>query len=862
MAGLQYRTKGDSSPQGKPRVYFCCHPDDFEKYFKPISEEIWSLQSCSVWYQDGSDCPDLLADLKQMQLFVMPVTTRLLCTENDALNVEFPFAMDNHIPVLPLMQEQGLHELFNQKCGDLQFLEPHSTDATAISYEEKLKKYLASVLIGDALAEQIRAAFDAYVFLSYRKKDRKYAQELMGLIHKNDFCRDIAIWYDEFLTPGEDFNQTIQEALEKSKLFVLTVTPSLLETVTDEDGTERDNYIVTTEYPLAKKRGKPILPAELVPTDKDALSQKYQGIPAVSDAHDDAAFAEVLLQAVKNIALRKNDTYPRHNFFIGLAYLGGVDVEVNHERAVELITSAAEADLPEAMEKLVSMYRGGTGVKRDYEKAVVWQSRLVELYERISKQAGTEDNLKRYISALWKLGDYQYENRSLSHARATVERLRLVCEAANQEYYFQRNLSVSYEKLAKILTAQGELSLAADCYQKAIAIAERLSRETGSEEVKRDIAVSCGNYGDLARMQSDFSLAAACYRKSHAIREELAADTAAAQARRDLAISHCRLGDVAEAQGDFLEAKNRYEKAAASFIELENEEGAYKRDIAVSYGRLGDIAVAQGSEYQAYFEKACGICEELEKETGTIEAKRDLAICYTRLGSAAIRQEQWEIGKTYYEKACGIRESLVQQTGTIEAKRDLSLSYNKLGLTAELQNDLELAKKYYEKALKIREEIINTSSTVSAEADLAEAIRNLGDIADAQGDASRAAACYQKACALQEVIAKKTTAVTAKRNLARSYTGIADIKLKMGAVGIAVDFYEKALALRKELAEITQTAQEQEDVAWAYCKLAEARNDMSYYENAYHIWTALSEKYPDNFQYCQCAYFAKNIIGK
>ena len=43
---------------------------------------------------------------------------------------------------------------------------------------------------------------------------RRYAQELMRLIHKNEFCRDIAIWYDEYLTPGEDFNQEIAAALE------------------------------------------------------------------------------------------------------------------------------------------------------------------------------------------------------------------------------------------------------------------------------------------------------------------------------------------------------------------------------------------------------------------------------------------------------------------------------------------------------------------------------------------------------------------------------------------------------------------------------------------------------------------------
>lgn len=36
MANLKYKTRGDSNPQGKPRVYFCCHPEDINKYFESV----------------------------------------------------------------------------------------------------------------------------------------------------------------------------------------------------------------------------------------------------------------------------------------------------------------------------------------------------------------------------------------------------------------------------------------------------------------------------------------------------------------------------------------------------------------------------------------------------------------------------------------------------------------------------------------------------------------------------------------------------------------------------------------------------------------------------------------------------------
>ena len=251
---LKYKTRGNTSPQEKPRVYFCCHPDDFGRSFESISNEILASQNCSVWYADPVDTPrdaDLLDDLSRMQLFVIPITYRLLHTKNHAIDVEFRFAAERNIPILPLMQKSGLESVFNRKCGNIQYLDPNAIDITAIPYEKKINAFLSSVLVGDELAEKIRNAFDAYIFLSYRKKERKYAQELMRLIHQNEFCRDIAIWYDEFLTPRGNFNDVIRQGLDNSNLFVMTVTPSLV---------EDKNYVMTTEYPMAMEAGKKIIP--------------------------------------------------------------------------------------------------------------------------------------------------------------------------------------------------------------------------------------------------------------------------------------------------------------------------------------------------------------------------------------------------------------------------------------------------------------------------------------------------------------------------------------------------------------------------------------------------------------------------
>ena len=626
MAKIQAKTRGDSSVQGKPRVWFCAHADDYRAFLTPTADEILKKQNCAVYYDKEPTADyneeEFFLDLKRMNLFVMPVTSRLLHTKNRALDVEFRFALEHRIPVLPIMQESGLEQAFNKICGDLQFLDPRAKDATAIPYDEKLTKYLNSVLIGDELAKKIRKAFDAYIFLSYRKKDRKYAQELMRLIHKNDFCRDIAIWYDEFLIPGENFNDAIAEAMKKSKLFALAVTPNLV---------NEKNYVMTVEYPEAKKANKPILPAELVPTDGALLKQYYENIPDTTDAADEAALTDALKEHLHGIAIRENDTDPEHNFFIGLAYLGGVDVETDRARALELIEGAANANLPEAMEKLVSMYRAGEGVARDYRKAVEWQRKLAAYRKAEYEKAHGEYDAYQYISDIWILGDYIYELQQITDAEAVYVEMYSACEEMNERFATnrtKRNLSVSYNNLGDIAKAQGKLDAAKVFYEKGLAIREAIARESGTVEARRDLSVSYCSLGNIAKAQGKLDAAKAFYEKGLAIDKALARESGTVEARRDLSISYNKLGNIAEAQRKLDAAKAFYEKGLATRKAIARESGTVEAydDLAVSYYNMA--FTAQDGKKRQYLQQALSIWTRLAEQSPSYPSfaeRRDIA---------------------------------------------------------------------------------------------------------------------------------------------------------------------------------------------------------------------------------------------
>ncbi len=563
---LSYRSRGGASPQGKPRVYLTGHPADLPVCSEDIFTDILETQNCAIYYDEEPGQPfsleELQGVLEQMRLLVIPVTFRFLLLPNRARDVEFPFAIERHIPVLPLMQEQGVETEFNRLWGSLQMLNRHDPDPTAVPYAEKLERFLSSVLVGDELARKARAAFDAYVFLSYRKKDRQYAQELMRLIHKNEFCRDIAIWYDEFLAPGEDFNQAIADAMKKCDLFAMAVTPSLL---------EPDNYVMTTEYPEAKKTDKIILPVEMVETDKSALKTAFPDIGDCAQAWEGEAFADMLLRAVKQVAVLENDRSPEHNFFIGLAYLNGIDVEVDRDRALSLITGAAEHNLPEAMKKLVHMYRRGDGVSRDYRAAVRWQMRLTDYREQRFRKNRTVKNGLEWIYALWSLGDYQRGLVDLSGAKQAYLQMAEVCESLNE----QELLAVSYMKLGVIFRSEKRLAEAEDCQLRALDLNRKLCRKSGGRQGKWRRKQLSGCYmdlGDLSMDEGKMDQADDYYQKALEMFRQMIPEYGIDEIGESLASGCDRLGNIRRARGRLDEAEDYYRQAMELRGQLYQEE--------------------------------------------------------------------------------------------------------------------------------------------------------------------------------------------------------------------------------------------------------------------------------------------------
>ena len=368
---LSYRTCFNTTPFGKAKVYFTAHPEDYAACFERIADELLRCKDCAVFYDEeptaACEPAEIAEMLSEMNLFVMPVTENFLRSGSRARSVEYRIAREKHIPVLLLIEDARIAAKSDRLNGNHQVLSRYLNDDSGRPYLKILSDYLDAVLFHEELAEKVRASFESHIFLGCRKKDRKAALQLMHLIHSNPMCRETGIRFDEY----SEYNDAA-DALRKSDLFVLAVTPGLL---------EPDNYIMRVLYPMAKAAGIPIIPAELQATDRYMLETDYRDLPECISRRDipDRVGRELSRVAAAN----PYDSHsPQHDFYIGLAYLNGIDVETDHETALRLIKGSAESGLPEAMTKLADMYRYGIGVEKDMQAAVEWQEKVLDLYRK------------------------------------------------------------------------------------------------------------------------------------------------------------------------------------------------------------------------------------------------------------------------------------------------------------------------------------------------------------------------------------------------------------------------------------------------------------------------------------------------
>ncbi|NOG71197.1 tetratricopeptide repeat protein, partial [Roseicella sp. DB1501] len=352
------------------------------------------------------------------------------------------------------------------------------------------------------------------------------------------------------------------------------------------------------------------------------------------------AEAEALFQAVateKAERIRQD----RRDAAAAFRNLGAIAGLRDPKRALEAYRQAAELD-PEDIESIywtgwLSLERGDLGEA---------EARL----RTVLRLAGANGQDWYEYWARLGLGDVKRARGDLSAAMGEYRQAAVIAERLVQadpgNAGWQRDLSVSRNKIGDVLVAQGNLPAALQAYRDGLAIAERLAQaDPGNAGWQRDLSVSYDRVGDVLVAQGNLTAALQAYRDGLAIRERLAkADPGTAEWQRDLSVSRNKIGDVLVAQGSLPAALQAYRDGLAIAERLARADpgnAGWQRDLSVSRNKIGDVLVAQGSlpaALQAYHD-SLAIRERLAKaDPGTAEWQRDLSVSRNKIGDVLVAQ--------------------------------------------------------------------------------------------------------------------------------------------------------------------------------------------------------------------------------
>lgn len=817
--------KEGESPLGKPKIFLSCCAADFDQYSEKIFKQLFDICDCAVYYylpNDNISLDEHLFNLSRMNLIVIPVTAELLYTSNRTMDCDVMYAKEHNIPILPLVQEDKLEHAYENLLGHLHFLRDDSGNITSMSYKEKLERFLQTVLIKNDIMDEIHNTFRANIFLSYRQKDRAHALKLMSLIHENELLQDVAIWYDEFLTPGVDYDKNILEILKNSDLFLLAITPSILEI---------PNYVMDIEYPEANHT-IPIIPVELVQTDISKLKKFYPDIAVPVNGYDKSALSQALLKALEGKLSINSD--PRHDFLMGMAYFQGVGVEKNYQKAIELLEAAAKKNVAEAAEKLATIYSVENTASADYDKAKFWINQFISIRKAHFETRNDEDSTYEYYLSLSVAAYICEMNFDYATAQDYYRQIIYVACKLCSEFDASRMFLVeSYQNISRILETQEDFSQAQLYRKKAVESALYLYENNRNMKV-RYCLIDCYSAAAYNNRTLGYIKEAIDYTEKAIEILEIVVKARNDQKLFFDLISH--YDDLADdyRQFGYRRKANQYAKKATQTMKkhpviLKSADENTLLEIARYYFKRGKFNRAIEP-----MEKAVCLTKSRLEEKKTIDVRRLLGCQYSMFGVLWEAKRRPEKAREYYLLSFEIFRDLAEEFPHAQFQYDLVDAYLELAsaydvtldepeealysdysVTAKNKRNLEIACGYYGSALELLERM-DTDQTLRCFT-----TRKI-EILDAIGRASK-------------VLGKKEEAITC---------------------------YEEHLLLCAELIESSTSYVDRNLFANACFKLALITLRRDLMEDAYETWDNLSQKYPEDIAVEKKKKEAERLLNK
>ncbi len=414
-----------------------------------------------------------------------------------------------------------------------------------------------------------------------------------------------------------------------------------------------------------------------------------------------------------------------------------------------------------------------------------------------------------------KVGDVLLDQGDLAGALGAYRQSLAVAErlaaADPSNAQWQQDLGISNERIGDVLLTQGNLTEARHAYELKRRITERLAAADASNASwQRGLSVTHHKIGDVLLAQGDLVGALRSYRESRSILERLtAALPSNVQWQHDMGISNERIGDVLLAQGNLDEARHAYELGRRIIERLaaaDPSNAGWQRGLSVNSNKVGDVLLAQGDLADALiaYQESLGIAERLSAaDPSNAGWQRDLLVSHTKVGDVLRAQGDLAGAFKAYRVSLGVAERLAAADPSNAGwQRDLSVSHNKIGDALRAQGNLTGALRAFRQSLGIRERLVAADpSNAGWQRDLSVSQERIGDVLRAQGDLVGTLGAYRESLG---VAARLVTADPSnagwQRDLSVSQERIGDVLLAQGDLAGALGAYRVSLEIREHLA--------------------------------------------------------------
>ena len=437
-------------------VFYC--NEDYEKA-RVIAADVAALYDCTLFIskcrENEISLEELKAVLSEMSMAVFVVSRKFILEDNVAKNLVLRNAIAARVKLLPIQIEDGIEQLFDDNIGHFHLINMLSSDYKILveSYIKNCVNIYHMVGMSD---EQIKISDQLFCgkgFVSYRKKNRAAMKKLISELRKYSSLRRLALWYDDSLQPGENYNDQIADELETSDFILFVVTPDLL---------EEGNYVLETEYVQAVNSGKSLIAVEMENVDMETFMMAYPKLKPVKINELDLAVAQI-----ENV-LRDGLFLPGNlvrTHMLADAFYDGMDTERNINLAMEMYMENAEAGYPYSMKKLSRFYEIGDIVPIDLQKANYWKSKaLNEFYLLMKSTEGNE--LYSIADAVFDLADelmlYLTDNMTGLLSKDEYEetqKLLMIMQEALKILYSKVEVVSGKSNYGKLLLRAGQLAL-------------------------------------------------------------------------------------------------------------------------------------------------------------------------------------------------------------------------------------------------------------------------------------------------------------------------------------------------------------------------------------------------------------------